>query len=275
MDFIIFTDLDGTLLSYNNYSFHEALDALKYIKENNIPCIIATSKTFKETLDIQNKLGLQDPFIVENGGGIYFPKIYNNLNINIGESFYSYRRIVLGVKRPIILDFVKHIRKIGFKIKLYSEFSIDELCKYTGLSKEGAISSLDRHFSEPFVFLGDDEAKLPQLKELAQQRGIKILKGGKFYHFVGFNQDKGKAVKEVQKYMEELMGTTYISIGIGDNQNDVEMFKAVDIPVLVKKHDGTFENISINKILRSNLIGPAGFNEMILKILIFKGGNNG
>jgi len=33
MSFIIFTDLDGTLLSYNDYSFNEALDALMYIKE--------------------------------------------------------------------------------------------------------------------------------------------------------------------------------------------------------------------------------------------------
>jgi len=53
------------------------------------------------------------------------------------------------------------------------------------------------------------------------------------------------------------------------------MFKAVDIAILVKKHDGTFEEINIDNIFRSNLIGPAGFNEMILKILSVKGGNNG
>jgi len=202
MSFIIFTDLDGTLLSYNDYSFNEALDALMYIKENNIPCIIATSKTFKETVVIQKMLRVYDPFIVENGGGIYFPNIYNNINIDIGESFCDYKRIVLGVKRPVILDFVKHIRGMGFNIKLYSEFSVDELSNYTGLSKEDTINSMDRHFSEPFIFLGDDEAKLPQLQELAEQRGIKILKGGKFYHFVGVNQNKGNAVTLVKQYME-------------------------------------------------------------------------
>jgi len=103
---------------------------------------------------------------------------------------------------------------------------------------------MDRQFSEPFIFLGEDEAKLPLLKEKAQLNEIKILKGGRFYHFVGINQDKGNAIKIMQKHLEELMGDKYISIGIGDSQNDVDMFKVVDIPILVKKFDGSFENIN-------------------------------
>jgi mannosyl-3-phosphoglycerate phosphatase len=275
MSFIIFTDLDGTLLSYNNYSFHEALDALAYIKEYSIPCIVTTSKTFKETVDILKKLDFKEPFIVENGGGIFFPSIYHNKTINVGESYYNYKCICLGIKRSIILDFAKYLRNIGFNIKLYSEFSVKELSNYTGLTEEETIKSMDRQFSEPFIFLGEDEAKLPLLKEKAQLNEIKILKGGRFYHFVGINQDKGNAIKIMQKHLEELMGDKYISIGIGDSQNDVDMFKVVDIPILVKKFDGSFENININKILRSNLIGPAGFNEMILKILTYNGGYNG
>ena len=147
----------------------------------------------------------------------------------------------------------------------------------TGLKEEDVTKSLERHFSEPFIFLDQDEFKLPVLKEKAKSRGLKILKGGRFYHFVGINQDKGKAIKITQKYIEELMGKEFITIGIGDSQNDIDMFKVVDIPVLVKKFDGSFENININKILRSNFIGPAGFNEMILKVLTCEGegGYNG
>ena len=275
MSFIIFTDLDGTLLSYNNYSFHEALDALAYIKEYSIPCIITTSKTFKETIDILKKLDFKDPFIVENGGGIFFPNIYHNKTINIGEHYYGYKCICLGIKRSIILDFATYLRNIGFNIKLFSEFSVKELSNYTGLTMEETIKSMDRQFSEPFIFLGEDEAKLPLLRQQAQSKGIKILKGGRFYHFVGINQNKGNAVKIMQKYLEELMDDKYISIGIGDSQNDLDMLKVVDIPILVKKFDGSFENININKMLRSNLIGPAGFNEMILKILTNTGGYNG
>ena len=109
MSFLIFSDLDGTLLSYNNYSFHEAIEALNYIKEYNIPCIIATSKTFKESVEILNTLGLREPFIVENGGSIFFPCIYHNMSINFGEPFDNYRILCVGIKRQVILDFVNYI----------------------------------------------------------------------------------------------------------------------------------------------------------------------
>ena len=36
-DYIIFTDLDGTLLNHDNYSFHEAQEMLSCIKTNNVP----------------------------------------------------------------------------------------------------------------------------------------------------------------------------------------------------------------------------------------------
>lgn len=275
MSFLIFSDLDGTLLSYENYSFNEAIKALNCIKENNIPLVLATSKTFKESIEILKDMGLNEPFIVENGGGIFFPYIYRGNTIYFGEPFDNYRSLCIGIKREAILNFVKIIKNCGFKIKLYSEFSVDELTKYTGLTKENVKKSLDRQFSEPFIFLDKDESKLPLLIERARSQNIKILKGGRFYHLVGIEQDKGKAIKITQKYIEELMSKEFITIGIGDSQNDVDMFKVVDIPVLVKKYDGSYENININKILRSNFIGPAGFNEMILKLLNCKGGYDG
>jgi mannosyl-3-phosphoglycerate phosphatase len=275
MNLLIFSDLDGTLLSHDSYSFEEANEALKHIKQQEIPLIMTTSKTFKETIEIQNKLGLLEPFIVENGGGIFFPRIYKNIEVCIGKPFENFKKICIGAKRAVILNFVERIRKKGFNIKLYSEFSIDELMHYTGLSQEEAIRSLDRHFSEPFILLDKNENKITQLDKMAREEGLKILKGGRFYHFVGINQDKGKAIQITKKSLEELFNKKFISIGIGDSSNDKDMLENVDIPILIRKHDGSYENIQIKGLLKSNLIGPAGFNEMILKILETKGDVNG
>ena len=68
---IIFTDLDGTLLDYASYSFAKAETALAYIKQRSIPLIICSSKTKKEILVYREKLGIKEPFISENGGGIF------------------------------------------------------------------------------------------------------------------------------------------------------------------------------------------------------------
>lgn len=72
-EFLIFTDLDGTLLDHHDYSFNAASRALALVQERKIPLVIATSKTFSEVKKIQYDLGILAPCIVENGAGIYIP----------------------------------------------------------------------------------------------------------------------------------------------------------------------------------------------------------
>ena len=78
-DYLIFSDLDGTLLDHNNYTFDQALPALNWIKKKNIPLILASSKTYEEMLHLQSELMIDHPFIFENGSGIHFQKKSFNL----------------------------------------------------------------------------------------------------------------------------------------------------------------------------------------------------
>ena len=45
---VIYSDLDGTLLDYDSYSFKASAEALDLIRSKNIPLILCTSKTRKE-----------------------------------------------------------------------------------------------------------------------------------------------------------------------------------------------------------------------------------
>ena len=67
---LIITDIDGTLMDHN-YDFSAALPTIKWLKSINIPIIPCTSKTASEVRLIRESIGLNDPFIVENGGAIY------------------------------------------------------------------------------------------------------------------------------------------------------------------------------------------------------------
>lgn len=71
---IIFTDLDGTLLHPNIYSFAKARPALNLIKEEGIPLVLCSSKTRAEMEVYRERLGNNHPFVSENGGGIFIPK---------------------------------------------------------------------------------------------------------------------------------------------------------------------------------------------------------
>lgn len=52
-NYLIFTDLDGTLLDHETYKFDEAKEMLDFIKQNDIPLIIVTSKTKDEVIELQ------------------------------------------------------------------------------------------------------------------------------------------------------------------------------------------------------------------------------
>ena len=71
MDFplLVFSDLDGTLLDHQSYSFQGAEKALQRLLHHSIPLILTSSKTRAELETLREKLGLHTPFIAENGGG--------------------------------------------------------------------------------------------------------------------------------------------------------------------------------------------------------------
>ena len=53
---LVFTDLDGTLLDHNTYSFSPALAAINKLKSLNIPIIPVTSKTLSELMTLLGRL---------------------------------------------------------------------------------------------------------------------------------------------------------------------------------------------------------------------------
>ena len=76
---VVFTDLDGTLLDEDSYSFAAASPALARLRELRIPLIAATSKTLVEAAAINTAMDNPHPCIIENGSAVcvpvgYFPK---------------------------------------------------------------------------------------------------------------------------------------------------------------------------------------------------------
>jgi mannosyl-3-phosphoglycerate phosphatase len=246
MSYLIFTDLDGTLLNHDDYSFKDAIPMLEVIKKREIPLIFTTSKTKKECEILQEKIGIKQPFIVENGAAIF------GLDDKVIKLGLGYKEI------RVFMDSIKD----EFDLLPFSSMSLSDVMEYTGFSKESATMAKNRDFSEPFLI--KDERKLTHIERLAEQNGMKILKGGRFYHCVGINQDKGKAVKK----MVELIGDNLTSIGLGDNYNDVDMLRVVDIPILLPHHENRYIDIDLKKdYKKAPFTGAKGWNESLKKVL--------
>ncbi len=265
---IIFTDLDGTLLDENDYSFSKALNAISYLKDHQFPIIPCTSKTHQEVLKLRSEIGLYDPFIVENGSAIFLPEgCFNIPNIDVLLA-NGYHHITLGKQYSDVLKFFQSLKKnICPYAKGFSEMNIQDIMDLTGLDEDDALSAQSRSFSEPFV-ITENVPSLNELQVYARDHGFRILRGNRFFHLLG-GSDKGRAVKSVLKlYREKHPGKAIRSIGLGDSPNDLEMLHNVDIPVLVNKTTGRHHRgIELPNLMKTKLPGPAGWQEAIFNIL--------
>ncbi len=64
---VVFTDLDGTLLDHNDYSFSAAEPALERLQQLAVPWVLNTSKTRAELMSLKQRLNNPWPLIVEVG----------------------------------------------------------------------------------------------------------------------------------------------------------------------------------------------------------------
>jgi mannosyl-3-phosphoglycerate phosphatase len=122
-----------------------------------------------------------------------------------------------------------------------------------------------REFTEPFLL--DDDAELASLREEALAAGLKITRGGRFYHLIGVGQDKGKAVRRVIEIFRENRVGELLTVAIGDRPNDFSMLSAVDIPVLMPHPDGRYEELILPNLLKAPYPGSLGWGEAVMGIL--------
>jgi len=266
---IVFTDLDGTLLDHYTYLWDDALPALEKLFLFNIPVILCTSKTRDESIYFRGQIGLDYPFIVENGAAIFSPLGYFDQQFSRTLNG-GYEIKLFGVSYSELVEFLQICkRELNVQLAGFSELSSDEIQNLTRLPIHQAELARRREFNEPFYFLDEcSEKKLPEMKSLAESRGLKITKGGRFYHTSG-NHDKGLAVKTLVDFFNQDKQSKLISIGIGDSLNDLSMLQNVKIPCLVKNGHKQY-NQEVTEQISLKLtgdVGPKGWNNIILELL--------
>jgi mannosyl-3-phosphoglycerate phosphatase len=260
--FIVYSDIDGTFADAN-YSYKKALPALELLKKKEIPLIFCTSKTRAEIEVYRQDLGIKDPFISENGGGIYIPKDYFREPTG-GVLMDDYMVIELGTPYSRLKEILEGIKNsAGCEIVGFGDMSAEEIAEDSGLDLKSAKLAKEREYDEPFRIKGTGR-EIEKTLKLIESHKLNYTKGGRYYHITGDN-DKGKAVRILTGfYIKENPGIK--SIGLGDGYNDIPMLENVDFPVLIKRPDGT--HIEFKKATKSGLIGPEGWNEVVSEMFL-------
>jgi mannosyl-3-phosphoglycerate phosphatase len=262
---VIFTDMDGTLLDRESYSYEKALPAIELVKSRGIPLVLCSAKTRAEQELYREMLGISDPFIVEDGGAIYieedyFPFLYKQHRVS-----GNYRVIEFGIPYRDIRRVVSRLaQETGLPLRGYGDMEVHEVAAATGLSADAARRAMEREYEMQLV-ADLDRDKTELLKRILAASGLRTTHGGRFHGVMG-HEGKGAAVKHLTELFRRHRGKIH-TVGIGDSGNDLSLLEAVDRPVLVKKIDGTWEKMDIPNLERIDAVGPAGWCEFILGLL--------
>jgi mannosyl-3-phosphoglycerate phosphatase len=226
---VIFSDLDGTLLD-ENYSFEVTLPVIASLGALNVPIVLCSSKTRLEIEYFRAKLGIDAPFISENGAAIFVPKGYFEQKHCWTKQTNQYDIVEMGVAYSSIREKLEKIKKTSTnKITGFGDMTIEELARDTGLTIELAELAKQREYTEPFRHSEPDEA---ELFRAIRKEGLNFTKGGKYYHLMG-DHDKGKAVLLLKELFSESVQLK--TVGVGNHANDLEMLQAVDEPFFISK----------------------------------------
>lgn len=255
--------MDGTLLDHDTYSYEPAKEMLSHIKKKDIPLILTSSKTREEIVLWQKKLGLKEPFIPENGAAVFFPENYKGFDLSFYPLHSGYHMALLGKEYNFITTYLKTI-KTKYGIIGFNDMSIEEIIKYTGLSQENATMSKNREFSEPFIM--EDDSLAPLLEREAAIYGLKITKGGRFFHCIGAAQDKGKAL-EIAQSIYRRNGYEAKSIALGDGKNDETMLCAADEAIQIPNHENKFVDMNVKNVIKAKYPGPKGWADSLQGIV--------
>jgi len=277
---IISTDLDGTLLDHHSYSWAAAKPALRAIRASGASLVLNTSKTFDEALDLQKELGLDSPLIVENGSLLYLPvnksifdvdaaQIVGDDNVPADNGFY---RVSFGIGRADILAIAHGLRtEHGYAYTGFSDWAVAQIAESTGLNYEQAKRASRKQCSEPFIW-EDTETRLEEFVSQLNKQGVKVLKGGRYFHLQG-DCDKATPLIWLRNKLNAIKYGVADDVGalklicLGDNHNDVAMLEVADTAICVKSPVNDYPEIKNNNTLYTHLEGPRGWNAQILELL--------
>ena len=242
---VIFTDMDGTLIDHDTYSFHDSLPAIELTKQRSIPLVFCSSKTRAEIEEYRKKMDIFHPFVSEK---------YQI--IELGTPYETLCRVFREIREELRLD-----------IRGYSDMDPEEVSRICGLKPKDARLAGEREYDEPFLIASKEKRdREEELVEAIRKRGFGYTKGGRFFHLIGKN-DKGKAVEILSELFKEEFADIK-TIGIGDSTNDKSLLERVDVPVLVQKPDGGYDpSVTVSGLIKADGIGPKGWNRFVTDYL--------
>jgi Cof subfamily protein (haloacid dehalogenase superfamily) len=227
---LIAADLDGTLIGEDAVLSPEVKDAVRRAMEKGVTFTIATGRAFGSALPFAEELGINAPLICYQGG-----LIKDHLS---GQVIYEQ-----SVPLPLAQELIRFTRQRRLHLNIYLdgrayvERMTPEARYYTRIARAAIypvgdmLAFLDRAPIKFIIILSDDEATGPLIAELealfaGRMRFVRSYP--RFVEGIPLDVSKGHALARLADHLGLPLEKT---IGIGDNDNDLELVERAGLGV--------------------------------------------
>ncbi len=267
---LVVSDLDGTLLDPETYSFALAAPALERLEREGVPLILCSSKTRAEIEAVQGQLGIRHPFISENGGALFVPERYFPFPLRGACRVDGYEAVEFGRPHAELVDAL-HAAASVLRIRVtgFSDMSDADVARLCNLSLEQARLAKKREYDEPFSVGDADASSKPLLCDRLAGQGLRCTAGGRFDHVTGAT-DKGRAIGVLRMLYRRAARKHIVTAGLGDAPNDLSLLREVQIPIIVRRKDSSVTERLLAAIPYSRVSrhpGPHGWNEQVEELV--------
>ncbi len=267
---VVFSDLDGTLLDQQNYSYEAAADGLDLLHRLALPLVLCSSKTRAEIALLQEKIGIRHPFISENGGAVFLPKGYFPFSPSGARSVAGYDAIELGRCYMAVVHRLREAAsRLGVPIAGFHDMSADQVAALCGLSLAEARLAKQRDYDEPFRILSRVTTGRRRLRLALEREGFRYTQGTRFDHVTG-GTDKGRAVARLRTFYTLAAAGPVLTIGLGDSMNDLPLLQTVDVPIVIRNQTNGITARLLGRIRAARVTrrpGPSGWGEAVCEVI--------
>lgn len=266
----IFLDIDGTLRDNNKNISERTILAIKNVIEKGILVILCSGRARKYTEDISRRCSASRYIITSNGANVYNYEdervIYKNV-INKQAIIELYKaaeqanvRLVMDVEGNRIVNRLKYLdgseSQLDMDIETFVEENDVQLCTIS-----------DTNFNK----MEDLKSKIDRVKSIEIKQQLKSFGDGEkskeesMYYFIANKEScKGNAIVRLCEMLRIDLKDT---VAIGDDYNDISMFKVVGYSVAMGNANDEVKEYTDEITLTNEHDGVAVFLENLLKHL--------
>lgn len=180
----------GKLL-YGFDQFQAELDQLE------IPCVWLSKLSRIQLDEPRRRAGHAEPFIAEEGCGVYLPEDYFHLKPAKTVRLGRFTCIPVAIQQPAAEEALESLsEESGIEVVALRSLTPKELADNTGLPKQEAELARQRDFDELFFFAGASEADIARFKLLAQEKKLSLREHGAFWS-LAVGADVRRCIREI------------------------------------------------------------------------------